>query len=127
MVLAEISEACSWKPYGVSSITASPGGDPALAINWACTETIVGAVSPDPMMHSSRAPEAIPQSLAIYGPPDVARPDAGTSAAAGAAECWGGRGRNVGAAGPDGERGGDGPAGGHRPAPAGGRAPPRRL
>src|SRR5258708_34225017 len=91
MVLAEITEAFSWKPYGVSSITASPGGDPALAINWACTETIVGAVSPDPMMHSSRAPEAIPQSLAIYGPPDVARPDAGTSAAAGAAGAGGAR------------------------------------
>ena len=56
MALAEMSSAFSWNPNGVSSITAGPGPTRASRSRW--TLLIVGLVSPDPMMTSSRAIEA---------------------------------------------------------------------
>ena len=50
----QMSLAFSWKPNGVSSSTAGTGGGPSRASRSACTDVIVGAVSPDPMMQRIR-------------------------------------------------------------------------
>ena len=47
-----MSSALSWKPYGVSRTTA--GASPTRSKIARCGLTIVGAVSPEPMMTSSR-------------------------------------------------------------------------
>src|ERR1700721_1208266 len=55
-----MSAAFSWKPNGVSSSTAGTGRGPSRESRSACTETIVGVVSPDPMMQSTRGISAVP-------------------------------------------------------------------
>src|SRR6202035_2249561 len=55
-----MSAAFSWKPKGVSSSTAGTGRGPSRESRSACTDTIVGVVSPDPMMQSSRGIRAAP-------------------------------------------------------------------
>src|SRR4029077_563553 len=55
-----MSAAFSWKPNGVSSSTAGTGRGPSRESRSACTETIVGGVSPDPMMQSTRGISAVP-------------------------------------------------------------------
>src|ERR1700686_180318 len=55
-----MSAAFSWKPNGVSSSTAGTGREPRRESRSACTDTIVGVVSPDPMMQSSRCIRAAP-------------------------------------------------------------------
>src|SRR2546421_4834248 len=49
-----ISEAFSWKPNGVSRRTAGTGGGPSRAKSRRCVFTIVGLVSPEPMITSRR-------------------------------------------------------------------------
>src|SRR5580704_660999 len=55
-----MSAAFSWKPNGVSSSTAGTGRGPSRESRSACTDTIVGVVSPDPMMQSNRGTRAAP-------------------------------------------------------------------
>src|SRR6202035_2147077 len=64
-----MSAAFSWKPKGVSSSTAGTGRGPSRESRSACTDTIVGVVSPDPMMQSSRGIRAAP---AVAQPMDIA-------------------------------------------------------
>src|SRR3989442_1630246 len=53
--LAEMSSAFSWKPNGVSSRTAGTGGGPSRSKIDLCVVTMVGLVSPEPMITKSRA------------------------------------------------------------------------
>ena len=52
---AEMSSALAWNPYGVSSRTAGTGSGPSRSKSCRWGLTMVGAVSPEPMMASSRA------------------------------------------------------------------------
>ena len=51
---SQMSSAFSWNPNGVSSSTAGTGGGPRRARRSACTETMVGAVSPEPITQRMR-------------------------------------------------------------------------
>ena len=54
-----ISDAFSWNPYGVSSKTARGVGSPRRATISRCGVTIVGAVSPEPMIARMRGGRAL--------------------------------------------------------------------
>src|SRR5450631_2596644 len=60
-----MSAAFSWKPNGVSSSTADTGRGPSRESRSACTDTIVGVVSPDPMMQSRRGNRAAPPEASM--------------------------------------------------------------
>ena len=70
---AATSAAFIWNPNGVLSSTAGTGGGPRRARSWRCIFTMVGLVSPEPMMVSRRVtPVAnVPVGRAIPAPAPV--------------------------------------------------------
>src|SRR3954471_21509522 len=66
MALADSSAAFSWKPNGVSRRTAETGGGPSRSNTSRWVFTIVGLVSPEPMMTSSRGDSATEEPVAGF-------------------------------------------------------------